>query len=300
MPPDDALFLPLPDPPPPAADALEAAYAAFGHYPRPTGVGCRDCFDGAAERRIVRPVPARDVEPAVLRMILAEHIDCSVGTEGFLYFLPRILETLGLHWLGPGIGERIATAGGPRLPLAERAALAGCLARAAFGVARDGDGAPLGDTAPDGSVRSEAGRNVVGEVGASLVQGLVAVRVEPSQLFRRLLAREGANLGLVLADLVDDASFVTPFATKIHARHPDHPAPEPALVALDAVARRDFVEVVTADRFARAVRHADRRLPARKRERVVARYRTLVASPAPARDALVAALSEALARPAPG
>ncbi len=300
MPAHQTPFLDFPDPLPSPRAAIDAVYFALSGYKRPTAVACSDCFDQEAERRIVQDVPLRSLPPADFGMILSEHIDCSVGVEGFLYFLPRLLETFGLEWLGPGLGERIATAGGPRLPRVERAALAGCLGRGAVGVAIDGDAAPLGEVSSDGTITTIAGRNVVGDIGARMVHGLLAVRVEPRQVFARLLATDGANLGHVLAELVDKASFVTPYATRIHARHPDHPAPEPALRAIDAIARNDFLETVTPDRFEAALARCDRRLPSRKRERVAERYRTLAdGPPGPPRKVLVAQLAEALASPAP-
>ena len=43
--------------------ALDALYAAFADWPRPTGPFCDQCFDDESTAAILRPVPLREARP---------------------------------------------------------------------------------------------------------------------------------------------------------------------------------------------------------------------------------------------
>lgn len=260
------IFIDMPTDPPAPAAAIDAVYAAFAGRRRPAGPFCRECFSEAEEARILRPVALRSADPDDLAGIFFEALDRSVGAEGFMHFLPRALETLSLDArLLPRFPAHMVDAGSLRLGAQERRVLADAFGRATVDFVETGRVAPLGP--PPGPLTWMDG---VANVGLSLVRGLIAVRVEPRQVFARLACTGDWRGWLTLVALAEDWRFCA-------GRHPPVSQETDVAALLDRLAAIHFCEVVPQDAFMAGLDAVAGLLPPLQRERLPDRYRALAA-----------------------
>lgn len=196
----DAPFRDFPDPVPGDAAALDALYAAFADLRLPAVPFCEQCFPSGEgwRERILKPVPVRAADPKDFVAIYHEHIDCSVGEEGFLYFLPRMLETMLDLDVFPNMVERAIGAGLLDLAPHKVAAVAGA---AAASLVNDVERDEVGPLEP-----CEAGSRVAEDHASLLVRLLIACRVEPRQIFERVVKAGGDRAAEALVEALDHAA----------------------------------------------------------------------------------------------
>lgn len=279
-------FLDLPNPPPTAAAAIRAVYAAFARYPRPAGPFCRQCFSEAEEALVLAQVPVRAADPAAFGRIYGEALACSVDEEGFMYFLPRALETRFFAHGIQGFPADMVDAGTLTLPADERTAVAGAIARAATDFFATGRVLPLG---PQRGPPKAVG-NGVPNIGRELVRGLLAVRVAPRQVFQWLLRMRSWRPFMALLALVEDGVF------RARPGHPGLDGTAPADL-LNEIARIDLCQVVRLEQFKEILALTTALLTPYRVERLTDRYLYIAArAEAADRDAVLIALRQALAR----
>ena len=134
---------PFPLDPPAASATLDGAYEALSGLAT-YGRFCEQCFMPEQERMVLRG-DLRSKPPDEFSLIYYEHPQCSVGADGFMYFLPRALETLVLD---DDVGEYVIASavkcGLYSICDARQSALRNVFARAAIGWFTAQDPAPFG------------------------------------------------------------------------------------------------------------------------------------------------------------
>lgn len=173
---------PLPQP----ERALAYLYDVFSDQPPPVGPFCADCFSLEAERRILSLNPIRDAPPDEISPIFSEHIECSVGVDGFFHIFPRVLETLFFdEMIYPDVTAIALYCGLTELPASHQEAVVDAAACAMVGFFEGGSTDPFCDP-----FYSHGGGHRLGraDAGLRLVHLLLALRVEPRQIFERMVA----------------------------------------------------------------------------------------------------------------
>jgi hypothetical protein len=240
----------------PDDEALDALYAAFAHRPKPSGPFCRQCFppESGWRERVLKPVPVREADPDDFGIIFDEHIDCSVEGPGFLYFLPRTFETLIDRDLFPNLVDRAIAAGLYDLEPTEADALAGAAAASLLNFVRGRPVGPLGRRPEQQPPTQRASE----EYGKLLAAVLVALRVEPRQIFERLVAVGGERVAMVFDSALDGAGdpprrrddlCLGRWICEPDLRRTAEGEEVDVTRILDDIAWIDFIDVVTLDRF---------------------------------------------------
>ena len=242
---EGAPFVAFPTVVPPAAEALDGLYAAFADWPKPAGLTCPDCFDDEDARKLLRGGPLRRLPARDLVAIFAEHIDCSVGREGFYHFLPRALETLFFSLsVYPDLTGVALYCGLARFDEARAAPVRAAAARAALGYFRDRNTAPFYDrheAAGTGAVRFNS--TFAGEAGMRLVRLLLALRVDPREVFRTLLEDDTDLVWHTIAYALTREAWLT-------SAWPEEGDDEPAFNRIvSQIAWIDFFAVIDARRL---------------------------------------------------
>ncbi|GAB5376883.1 MAG: hypothetical protein AcusKO_33450 [Acuticoccus sp.] len=265
-----------------APDAvLDALYAAFSDYPLPDHEFCEDCYDEAARELILRPEPLRTKPTAHFDQIFGEHIECSVGAEGFFHFFPRILETeFFIGQASPDLTGLALACGLETLDAAHAAAIRDVAATAAHGYFDRRDCAPLRVDENNGPWRYYD----KGEGGVRLLRLLMALRVEPAVLFRAFLRRDDETAWFTIAD----AFYYGAWLRETYQR-----SPPPFCDIITRVAWCDFFEVITPQRLETGMCFfGDTGRRSRRRARVREQYdRLLERAVCDDRDGLVDALA---------
>lgn len=253
-------FAPFPAPMGPDA-ALDALYAAFEDVPRPTNAFCEQCFSPEARELIVRAEPLRTKPPEHFAGIFGEHIDCSVGAEGFFHFFPRMLETTFFTFPAwPDLTGLALSCGLLRLDAAPMRALRNVAAVAARGYFERRDSAPLATGREGGGW----GRYDKGEGGVLLIRLLLALRTEPAAIFRTLFGRDDDLVWLTIAEaLYEDVWLNEAYAEAV----------PPINDMIGRVAWIDLFEVVPPQRLEAGIGHfSDKGRRSREPRRVRAQY----------------------------
>ena len=269
--------------------ALDALYAAFADWPRPTGPFCDQCFDDESTAAILRPVPLREARPRDFGLIFSEHINCSVGGAGFFHFLPRAFET---HFFDadhyPDLTGLAINCGLYQLGEAQQDALATAAAATAVRFFDGRHPEPFREVVSSGTIQSGY---ACGSAGMHLVKLLVAVRVDPAEIFARLIDIGGPVVWQTLARALNEGRFIEEGwrgETGLDLSE-----------TLDTLAFVDFFDIVGESALSRGMAHLD---PAGARSRrpasVAANYRERwhSAMMAPSRRKLVGMLRGAVAK----
>ncbi|GAB5375288.1 MAG: hypothetical protein AcusKO_17500 [Acuticoccus sp.] len=269
--------------------ALDALYAAFADWPLPAGPFCDRCFDDQSTAAILRPVPVREARPRDFGRIFSEHITCSVGETGFFHFLPRAFET---HFFDidcyPDLTGLAINCGLYRLDDAQQDALADAAAATAVRFFDGRRPEPFCEVVSSGAMRSDYFR---GSAGMHLVKLLVAVRVDPAEIFARLIDIGGPVVWHTLARALNEGRFIEEGwrgETGLDLSQ-----------TLDTLAFVDFFDIVDESALSRGMAHLD---PAGARSRrpasVAANYRKRrdAAMMAPSRRKLAGMLRGAVAK----
>ena len=227
---------------------MDALYEAFRGYGAPSGGFCRDCFDPETERGIMRPGPLRRKPYEEFSPIYYEHIDCSVGAGGFMYFLPRALEACAFEpYADADLLEGAVKCGLHVLPDRERGALLNVFARAAQGWFEGGDMAPLIGPVADCAKPYAAGDWPNVQAGEFLVRALLNLRVRPDRVFSWLASRDTPGAWMCLCALLSTKAILERpvyFALDGHEQ-----ALGNTVDALDRVARSDLFATISRDRL---------------------------------------------------
>ncbi|MEO3924369.1 hypothetical protein ABGB07_10985 [Micromonosporaceae bacterium B7E4] len=115
------------------AEAIDRLYVVFGGTPRPTAIdSCPCCFNPDDERKLLAPVPLREMTADDLGYYAGVVLSTVGGLDDYRYFLPRMLEigcTEGFLWpnLEPLLG-RLRQADWTSWPVRERCAVRDLLA----------------------------------------------------------------------------------------------------------------------------------------------------------------------------
>ncbi|MFI7677620.1 hypothetical protein [Actinophytocola sp. NPDC049390] len=72
--------------------ALDGLYSAFARRDRPTAIDyCTHCVDPATVKRLLAPVPLREIPAETIRPYTVDVLSTAGGAADFRHFLPRIL-----------------------------------------------------------------------------------------------------------------------------------------------------------------------------------------------------------------
>lgn len=219
---------------------LDQLYAAFIRH-RPAWNWCRQCFTPETEDETRRQPNPRGAPAASFAHIYYEHPNCSGGRETFLHWLPR---GLTLFLLDPDFDsyasflEVMVRLTPWRWSFDEQDAVRTLLCRAAIGWFKGGDPAPLR------LEREAQDQSCDGGVSETLVRALLALRVNPFDLFTWLARIGGQRAYEVLLDLAiaprlteDPTYFVLDDEADAAIQHA-------ALDALDRLARDALTRIV--------------------------------------------------------
>lgn len=242
-----SLFHPFPLAPPAAAAALAKAYEALSGYAT-HGRFCEQCFTPEQERMVLRCNDLRNKPPEEFSLIYYEHPDCSVGADGFMYFLPRALEALVLD---SSVGEEVIASavkcGIYALPEVPQSALRDLFARAAIGWFKEQDPAPFG---PSNSEAEKAcprpWRLAEEHYSDATILPLLHLRVSPREVFSWLRDLNTPLAWRYLCKLLTREYLLEPEVYYVVADgHAQHHADMASV--LNRIARTHFFEVITRD-----------------------------------------------------
>lgn len=263
-----SVFRPFPAPVAPR-EAMDALYEAFADIPRPEGPFCDRCFDIETERRVLKPVALREADPRDFAAIYFEHMACSVGGQGFFHFLPRGLETkffdVDIH---PDFAGLAVSWGLYSLEEARQQAIADAAAATARTFFAGRRPEPFQDFDGSGSITTSYFR---AEAGVRLIRLLLAVRVDPWEIFCELVEIGGEIVWETLAAALNEDAWISESVKS--SRGTDISA------TIGTIAWLDFFRVVDTAALAHGCRWLDRKGPrSRRPEAVVANYNARLAS----------------------
>ena len=245
------LFVPFPANPPAPQEALERVYAAFAGY-GPSSPFCRQCFTPEQEQRILSGRDLHAKVPGEFRAIYFEHPDCSVGAGGFMYFLPRMLETLFFPELEYEFFRTTVMCGLYATSQAEQAALRDIFTIAANGWFRGADISILMPVMDGERIYPAPCRMASDDMCETIVDALLHLRVHPREMFSWLAQSNTAAAWTLLCRAMQDPQLLLEDPVYFAVDKEYEPAFHAMAQALRKLAWSDLFVIITPDVLARA------------------------------------------------